>query len=168
MEKNADIILVVTALVYFVTYVIIMKYMNRRKIKIQSEALEKQFKEHLIGFVDVGFEKFVDADKKDIPGLSDLYWDDELENCFAARYIPYQIELPLSDFRAFHGHILMDKSYEFDVAYISRDNVILNSPELGDMIIPLNEVSSERLAEKLKNCAIGNKFLLPGGILFDE
>lgn len=168
MEKNETIILVVMFLVFLVTCEIITRYLTRKKRKMQSEAFEKQFREHLIGFVDIGSEKFVDADKKDIPGLSELYWDDELENCFAARYIPYQIELPLSNFRAFHGHILMDKSYEFDVVYISRDNVILNSPELGDMIIPLKEVNSERLTEKLKNCAVGNKFLLPGGILFDE
>ena len=154
--------------VFFVLYGIVKDYQKRKKLKIQRAALIEKFNGNIIGFVDTELDKFVDTDKNIIPELADFYWYEGLDNCFAAKYIPWKLNLPPIGVFGFGGCVLMNKSYEFAVCFVSKDNVVLHSSELGDMIIPLKGVNFAPLRKKLQSCQIGNKFILPGGVLFDE
>lgn len=175
MEGNLEVFFAVLAVLLGVLVVVLFsmcfeKYKMRRMYKQRKADWEKVLPSLSddIGYVDTFSLVFVGKDKKIVAELSDLHWQHNLDNCFLARYVPWKIELPKAGLRAFDGHAVMDKAYDFEVVYISSDNVVLHSPELGDMIIPRHELISAKWRREFENCPLGTKFSLSGGILFDE
>lgn len=165
-------IILATLLALYVYVVLTERYANRKRRQKLQKAWEDKFNSFsdsdIVGYVNTFASCFVGTDKKIIPEFVKLHWQNELDNCFLPRYLPWQFEFPKSGLRVFGGHALMDKTYGFEVGYVSDDHIILNSPELGDIVVPWRDVVSENLRKKLQESPVGTKLNLPGGILFDE